>query len=102
MLADSSRANHVALRRCSYLIDTVLLGAGLSLAIILGQFAHPQAWFSTKLFLLVVYVVLGIFALRRGRTRASRSGYFAAALLVYGDMIGVAVTHRPLGFLLFV
>jgi uncharacterized membrane protein SirB2 len=101
-LANNAWANHVSLRRCSYVIDTVLLSAGLSLAFILKQLPIPQAWLSTKLLLLVVYIVLGIFALRRGRTRASRSAYFAAALLVYGFMVGVAVAHRPLGFLVFV
>jgi uncharacterized membrane protein SirB2 len=33
-----------------------------------------------KLVLLVVYIVLGTFALKRGKTRQSRTGFFIASL----------------------
>jgi uncharacterized membrane protein SirB2 len=47
--------------------------------------------------LLIVYIVLGVIALRRGRTVAARRVCWIAALLVYAMMISVARTHHPLG-----
>jgi uncharacterized membrane protein SirB2 len=102
MLAGSALANQVGVKRLSYLIDTTLLVAALMLVAILHQYPFVQAWLTVKVLLLVVYIVLGVFALRRGRTRAQRGAYFVAALTVFGFIISVAITHRPGGvFTLF-
>jgi len=85
------------LRYLSYTIDTVLLTAALMLATILHQYPFVHAWLTVKVTLLVVYIVLGSFALKRGRTRAARAWSFAAALLVYGFIISVARAHDPRG-----
>lgn len=47
--------------------------------------------------LLLVYIVLGSFALKRAATQRKRLGYFAAALLNYAFMLTIAWTHQPLG-----
>src|SRR5262245_20651665 len=60
------------LRYLSYTIDTVLLTAALMLATMLHQYPFVQSWLTTKLLLLIVYVVLGTFALKRGRTKTIR------------------------------
>lgn len=100
MLAGSGVANHVILRFTSYAIDTTLLTAALMLASILHQYPFAQAWLTAKVLLLVLYVVLGVFALRRGRTRAVRAACFASALAVYAGIIGVAYFHDPRGWFL--
>jgi uncharacterized membrane protein SirB2 len=97
MTRGSSYANHPTLRRCSYVIDTTLLGAAVILAAVLHQYPFVHAWLTVKAMLLIVYIVLGVFALRRGRTRRSRSAFFVAALLVYGFIVSVAMTYDPLG-----
>ena len=56
------------LRYLSYSIDTVLLTAALMLLTILPGAMFANGWLATKLVLLVAYVVLGSFALKRGRT----------------------------------
>jgi uncharacterized membrane protein SirB2 len=99
MLADSRLANHAALRCLSYAIDTTLLTAALMLVTILHQYPFVQAWLTVKLLLLVVYIVLGVFALRRGRTRLVRAAFFAAAIAVYLFIVSVAWTHDPRGAL---
>lgn len=98
MLAGSPAANHRALRRLSYVIDTTLLTAALLLASIIHQYPFVQAWLTVKVVLLAVYIVLGVFALRRGRTRAQRAMYFVAAVAVFLFIVGVARTQSPLGF----
>jgi uncharacterized membrane protein SirB2 len=97
MLADLSAANHAALRRISVVIDSLLLAAAIALTTIIHQYPFVQAWLTVKVILLVVYIVLGVFALRRGRTRAIRAGFFAAAMIVFLFIVSVARAHDPLG-----
>ena len=85
------------LRYLSYLIDTTLLTAALMLATILHQYPFVHAWLTVKVTLLVVYIVLGTFALKRGRTHAIRLYCFIAALAVYLFIVSVARAHNPLG-----
>ncbi len=87
-------------RYLSYGIDTVLLAAALLLVAILPSAVYANGWLAAKLGLLVVYVGLGTFALKRGRTVAVRRATFVGALLVYGAMFSIARTHHPLGPLL--
>jgi uncharacterized membrane protein SirB2 len=87
------------LRYLSYSIDTVLLTAALMLVTIIHQYPFVQGWLTIKVLLLVIYVVLGTFALKRGRTRAVRIGCWLAALVVYLFIVTVARAHHPLGAL---
>ena len=75
----------------SYAVDTSLLTAALMLLTIL-----PWA---AKLVLVVAYVVLGVFAMRPRRSRHARATCYAAALLVFANIYGIARTHHPLGWL---
>jgi uncharacterized membrane protein SirB2 len=97
-LFDSPLANTGALRWSSYLIDTVLLGAAILLTLILHQYPLVNGWLTMKTGLLVLYIALGVVALKRARTRLGRVGALIAALLTYCSIIGVAVTHRPSGW----
>ncbi|MBL0163921.1 MAG: SirB2 family protein [Xanthomonadales bacterium] len=99
MLADSPWTNHIVLRRLSWTIDTTLLVAALMLIMIMHQYPFVQAWLTVKVVMLVVYIVLGVFALKRGRTRAARLGFYVAALLVFLFIVSVARAHAPWGFL---
>jgi uncharacterized membrane protein SirB2 len=97
MLGGLAAANHIALRRISVVIDVVLLAAAIALTTIIHQYPFVQAWLTVKVLLLVVYIVLGVFALRRGRTRAIRAACYGAAMLVFLFIVTVARAHDPLG-----
>jgi len=84
-------------RYLSYVIDTVLLAAALLLLGILPAAVYSNGWLTTKLSLLVVYIGLGTFALKRGRTQAVRLGCFLSAIAVYLLMFSIARSHDPLG-----
>jgi uncharacterized membrane protein SirB2 len=99
MLARSPHVNHPVLRYFSYAIDTALLTAALMLVTILHQYPFVQSWLTVKVLLLAVYVVLGMFALRRGHQRAVQVACFFAALGVYLFIISVARAHSPWGIL---
>ena len=86
-------------RYLSYTIDTALLTAALMLLVVLRLNPFATGWLGVKLLLLVVYIVLGVLALKRARTRAGRALCLAAALTTFGFMYSVARAHHPLGFL---
>jgi uncharacterized membrane protein SirB2 len=90
------------LRWLTYTIDTVLLTAALMLVTILHQYPFVQAWLTVKVVLLIVYVVLGTFALRRARTPKVRAICYVAALAVFLFIVSVARTHHPLGVLTWI
>jgi uncharacterized membrane protein SirB2 len=85
------------LRYLSYTIDTVLLTAALMLATILHQYPFVHGWLTMKVVLLIVYVVLGTYALKRGQTKRTRVFCWIAALIVYAFIISVARAHHPAG-----
>jgi uncharacterized membrane protein SirB2 len=87
------------LRFLSYFIDTTLLTAALMLATILHQYPFVHGWLTIKVLLLVVYVILGSFALKRGGTRRVRLYCYVAAIAVYLFIASVARAHHPLGAL---
>ncbi len=93
-------ANAAPVRYLSYAIDTALLTAALMLLTILPMALYGNGWLAVKLALLVAYVVLGVFALRRGRSRRVRAICYVAALLAFAQMYFIARTHHPLGILL--
>jgi len=98
---DPALGNRRLLRFTSHLIDTTLLTAAVLLTLILHQFPGTDAWLTTKVLLLVLYIGLGTVALRRGRTRAIRALAFMSALFVFAYIIGVAMTHHPAGRFLY-
>lgn len=85
------------LRYVTYAVDTTLLTAAFMLATILRQYPFVHHWLTVKVLLLVIYVVLGTFALKRGKTRKERAIFWIAALAVYLFMVSVARLHHPLG-----
>jgi uncharacterized membrane protein SirB2 len=97
MLARSPLSHHAVLRRLSYAIDTALLTAALMLATILHQYPFVHAWLTVKVLLLVLYIVLGTVALKRGSTYRTRAIAFGAALCVFAFIVSVALAHHPLG-----
>ncbi|HKE43817.1 MAG TPA: SirB2 family protein [Steroidobacteraceae bacterium] len=99
MQAGVRYANHAALRYLSYVIDTTLLTAALMLITILHQYPFVQAWLTVKVLLLVLYIVLGMFALNAQRPRATRVACYVAALCVYLFIVSVARAHSPWGIL---
>lgn len=82
-------------RHASMGIDTALLAAAITLLVALRLNPFAVAWLQAKLVLLLVYIVLGTFALKRARRRGTKALCFAAALLAFAAMLAVARTHHP-------
>jgi uncharacterized membrane protein SirB2 len=88
-----------AVRLASYAIDTVLLAAALALVAALPMALFANGWLTTKIVLLLAYIALGTFALKRARTQRSRALCFVGAVALFLFMISVARAHHPLGVL---
>ena len=88
---------HPVLRYGSMAIDSVLLAAGIALMFVIRQYPFADGWLTTKLALLVVYIVLGTLALKRARTQRVRATCYLLALATFAYIIGVAIAHDPRG-----
>jgi uncharacterized membrane protein SirB2 len=99
MIAESRWLQILPLRVLPHIIDTVLLTTALMLTTVVHQYPFVQGWLTVKVVLLVVYILLGSIAIKRGRTRPIRIAAFVAALATVGFLFTVARAHHPLGFL---
>ena len=75
--------------------DTLLFLSGLAMAAILGQLPMVAPWLTSKLFVLLAYVILGTLALRRGRRRWLRIYSGLAAFGCYLYIVSIALTRQP-------
>ncbi|MEC5163099.1 putative membrane protein SirB2 [Janthinobacterium sp. CG_23.3] len=98
MLGDSALLQRRWVRIAPHVIDTLLLASALALALWSKQYPFVQAWLSAKVVALLVYIVLGTLALKRGKTKAVRALAFAGALTAFGYIVAVALSKQPLPF----
>ncbi|MCZ7654678.1 MAG: SirB2 family protein [Rhodocyclaceae bacterium] len=56
-------------------------------------------WVTAKVLGLLGYIGFGLFALRRGRSKAVRAGFWLAALASFAYIVSVALTKNPWGYL---
>lgn len=77
-----------------HVVDTVLLGSAVTLAIWSSQYPFAQDWLTAKVLALAVYIALASVALKRGKTRRVRIAAFAAAAAVLLYIVRVALTRQ--------
>lgn len=99
MLRDSPILQQRLVRVLPHVVDTLLLGSALSMAVLSGQYPFVQGWLTAKLGGLLAYILFGAMALKRGRTKAIRARYLVLALLAYTYIISVALSRNPLPWL---
>lgn len=77
--------------------DTVLLLSAITLAVLLRQYPFVNSsWLTAKVIGLVVYIGLGLVALRLGRSKQIRVAAFIGALLTIAYIYSVAKAHNPI------
>jgi len=79
-----------------HVLDTVLLVSAIVLASQWGWAALEMPWLLAKIVALLLYIVLGTLALKRGRTKTVRMVAWLAALGVFAYIVAVALTKTPL------
>lgn len=95
MINDAARLRLRWVRIVPHVVDTVLLASAIGLTVIIQQWPLRNAWLTAKVIGLLVYIVLGTVALRRGPTRTIRIGAFFGALAVFGWIVVTARLHTP-------
>ena len=95
MLHDSSLLQQRWVRIAPHMIDTLLLASAIALAWQLGISPLAAPWLGAKIVALLFYIVIGAYALKRGRTKRIRLIAWLAAQMVFFYIVSVAVTHDP-------
>ncbi len=99
MLLDSPLLHQRWVRIAPHVLDTLLLGSAISMAVMSAQYPLQLDWLTAKLAGLLVYIVCGAVALRWGKTRGVRAIFFLIALLTFAYIVSVAHTRSALGAL---
>ena len=99
MLRESPLLQKRLLKVLPHVIDTILLGSALAMAVISAQYPFVLPWLTAKVLGLLAYIVFGMMALKRARTKGLRAAWFVAALTAFGYIVSVALTRDPRGAL---
>lgn len=99
MLVDSALLQRRLTKVLPHIVDTLLLSSAILLLVTWRLSPLEVPWLSAKIIALLVYIALGMIALRFGKTRTQRGWAYLAALVTAGYMVTVAYTKSPLGFL---
>jgi len=99
MAVDNPLLQHRVVKVLPHVIDTLLLGAALALLTVLHLSPLTQPWLGTKIIALLLYIGLGMVALRFGRSKGVRVSAWLLALLTAVFMVSVAYSKSPLGFI---
>jgi uncharacterized membrane protein SirB2 len=80
-------------------IDTALLVSAIVMLVQWQMSPLAQPWLMVKISALLVYIGLGMVALRFGKTRRQKVGACLLAILTAGYIASVAITKSPWGML---
>ncbi|TAJ80031.1 MAG: regulator SirB [Gallionellaceae bacterium] len=80
-----------------HIVDTLLLVSAITLAYLLGISPLAEPWLGAKIIALLIYIVLGSVALKRGKTLRIRLAAWLVAQGVFFYIVAVAITRdvRP-------
>lgn len=101
MLTDNPRLVRPAAKRLPHVVDTLLLGSAIGMLALWRVWPWEMSWLMAKIIALLVYIGLGMVALRFGKNRTQRGVAGALALLTVTYIGAVALTKNLLGPLLW-
>lgn len=99
MLTGSDKLQQRLTRVLPHIVDTIFLASGIAMLVVASLNPFSQSWLVAKFAGLLLYILLGTVALRRGSTPQIRSLAFVAALSMYAYVIGVALSKSPASWL---
>jgi len=73
--------------------DTVLLITATLLALSIQQYPFVDGWLTAKFTALIIYIIFGMFALKRAREMKNKVLFFILALVTFSYIVGVALTR---------
>ncbi|GAB3022894.1 SirB2 family protein [Bowmanella dokdonensis] len=81
-----------------HIVDTVLLASAIGLTIVIAQYPFVHAWLTEKVMAVLLYILMGMVALKLGRTLFIRWIGFIGALCWLAFAAKVALFKQPLLF----
>lgn len=99
MMAQSDKLQLQVIRIVPHIIDTLFLLSGVALVWMLHLNVFSESWLLAKFAGLIVYIVLGTFAIKRGATLQIRIIALVGALAVFAYIVGVALAKSPASWL---
>lgn len=85
-------------RTLPHLVDTLLLGSAVGMLLIWQVSPFEMSWLTAKILALLLYITLGMIAMRFGKTAALRLAAWFAAMITASYILSVAFTKSPLGW----
>lgn len=85
-------------RTVPHINDTVLLLSAVTLAVLSGMNPLSQPWLMAKIIALLVYIGLGMFALKPSRSRGVRVVSGVLAMVVFSYIVSVAFGKQVSGW----
>jgi len=101
MMSGSPKLELIITRIAPHIVDSVFLLSGIAMLALLPLNPLTQAWLVAKFAGLVVYILLGTIAIKRGRTRDIRVLAFVGALSAFAYVVGVALSKSPASWLAY-
>ena len=96
MINESYLLQSRAVKIVPHVVDTLLLVSAIILASQWGWAALQLPWLLAKMTGLLLYIALGMVALRMGKTKSIRVSAWIAAMGVFAYIAAVALTKSPL------
>lgn len=96
MMQSSPALNKKWVKIAPHINDTFLLATAIGLVIITSQYPGSVGWINAKIVGLVVYIVLGTIALKRGKTKPVRIVAWIMALVSFSYIVMVAISKNIL------
>lgn len=96
-LASAAWVSGRAAKSLPHVVDSVLLLSALTLAWMLRLSPTAAPWLMAKIVALLVYIALGMIALKPGRPKPVRAAAWLGALATFGYIVSVAITKNPAG-----
>ena len=94
-LNDSPYQKKYWFRKLPHKVDTLLLASALTMVYILGVNPFTTFWIAEKITGLSIYILLGMIALRWGRTKRVRAIAALMAVMVFSYIVYVAHYKAP-------
>jgi uncharacterized membrane protein SirB2 len=98
MLRDSTLLRQRWVRITPQVVDTVLLASAIVLAVQLRYSPMEQPWLMAKIIALVIYIAVGLVALRFGPSKRVRLSAWLLGLFIFMYIVSVAMSKSALGW----
>lgn len=100
-LAGATWVRSQAAKTIPHIVDTVLLASAIAMVWQIGLNPLITPWLTAKIVGLLVYIALGVLALRPGLPLRARAVAWVLALASFSYIASVAITKNPAGFFSF-